>query len=40
MGLDMYLNVRKNISRVKSWSYDGGITTSPEFEKAADAKHL
>ena len=37
MGLDMYLNVRKNISRVKSWSYDGGITTSPEFDKAAEA---
>jgi len=37
MGLDMYLNVRKNISRVKSWNYEGGITTSPEFEKAAEA---
>ena len=37
MGLDMYLNVRKNISKVKSWTLDDGITNSPEFEKAAEA---
>ena len=37
MGLDMYLSVRKNISRVKSWDYSNGPITSPEFEKAAEA---
>ena len=37
MGLDMYLNVRKNISKVKSWTLDGGINNSLEFEKAAEA---